>query len=118
MTEKYNPPKCRVVEPSPSGYIHKTTRPKAQGTCWKRKLKDLKSQRIGESEIVFLVMLEATSMKSDQHDCLKHELNQDNNRHAKTDWGESTRSQPYTKNYRQLRNAQSERNNPPPGRAH
>lgn len=37
----------------------------------------------------------------------KHELNK-NNRHATVDKGKTTWSQPYTQNYRQLRNAEWE----------
>lgn len=46
------------------------------------------------------------------------ERNKDNNRHAKEDRGKTTRSQPYTKIYMQLRNAaESQRNSLSQGRA-
>lgn len=55
---------------------------------------------------------EATPIKSH-----KHELSKDsNNVHSKV--GEPTRPQPYTKNYRSVKNVKSRKSNPPQGRKH
>lgn len=56
ITENHNQTKCRVAEPTPSGYFHKTTpKPKARESLWKRGQKNGKSQRIRgvNCEIVF-----------------------------------------------------------------
>lgn len=51
-----------------------------------------------------LEMSDATAMKSHQHGCLRQELNSSSaSKHAKV--GESSRAQPYTKNYRQVRDS-------------
>lgn len=105
-------------EPSLNGYIYKLTPvPKAQGTSRERGWKDCMSQRSGEIAVMpcLLVMSEAISTKSHQHDCLHVSW-------AKTRtidtlmWTEErlhTRHGADAKDYRQVKNAKWEKQSSP-----
>lgn len=63
--------------------------------------KDCKIQKLREFAVrpCLLGMLEATPIKSHHHDCLNQD---DTKRHVKMESDEPKRTQPRTKNYRQL----------------
>ena len=61
--------------------------------------------------LCLLVMSETTSVKSTW--LSEHDLNKDNNSHAKVDREKCMSLYPHTKNYRQLRNVESEKNSLP-----
>lgn len=89
------------------------TEPKAQGSLLKKGWKDLKRQKINE----FVVrLLSPRNVRNHTHKVLptwlpKHQLNKDINRQTRE-------GKTYTNNYRQLKNAKSQRNNLPQQRAH
>ena len=69
ITANHNLSKWRVMENSHNGYIYKATPAcKAQGTSWRRRQKDYRSQRIREFavKLSLLVKSEATLIKSHQ----------------------------------------------------
>ena len=104
IVENYNNQNAELWDTIPVDTVH-----------WeKREWKDPNSQMIGEFalRLCLLVTSKATPWKSHQY-----ELNK-SNRHAKVDRWKTTQPQPYTKNYRQLRNVESGRHSLPEERAH
>lgn len=80
--------------------------------------KDCRRQRLGVRSCL-LEIPEATPMKSHQHDRLNMSWAGTTSIHMLTRMSEiSLGFQPYTKNYRKLRNAQSRKDSLPQGRAH
>ena len=103
---------------NPSGYIYKDTSPTpmAQGTLWKSGQKYCRSQRISvfAVRLYLLVTSEVLFIKSHQYAWPSvSTAKMTTNEQTKLEVEKSTRSQPYTENYRKLSKAGSGRGGPP-----
>lgn len=103
-------------------YLQNTPAPKAQRTYQKRGWKDCKIQRIKEFAVRLhlLGMAEAVAIKSHQLDCLNMNWTRQQTTIdiSRLGGGESTKPQPYTKDFRQLRNTMGGRNSVSQGRSY
>ena len=99
-------------------HLQNALSPKARETLQKRGQKDFKNTKF-TVRVCLLVTSGSYMLEISPTLLPKHDMKKDNNnRLANADGVKPSKPQPYTKNYRQLKNSESRRNSLPKGRAH